>query len=221
MTPAPGEPKACLHKRTWFDRSMCQRADGVERMADICEDCGDDGSILPTDRPADANKTMGREFARVEFKTNKDGVSCRPYLTVGEIHLVRGMSLSDNLNTNELGHLAMKINAAHAQAVESAVKELKAERDGIKEQLNRLCAMTIKEMAGNLAGGLNSHEDCDAAVDALKKERDGAVEALKELLSSGLSEMPPYEAGKEAQDAWADRRAAARNKATSIIWSGK
>jgi hypothetical protein len=41
--------------------------------------------------------------------------------------------------------------------------------------------------------------------------------ALKELLASELTLMPPYEAGKAAQDAWADRRAKARNDAAFVI----
>lgn len=41
--------------------------------------------------------------------------------------------------------------------------------------------------------------------------------ALKELLSAELTPMPVYEAGKEAQNAWADRRAKARNDATYVI----
>lgn len=41
-------------------------------------------------------------------------------------------------------------------------------------------------------------------------------EALRELLETTLSEMPPHEAGKDAQDAWADRRAKARNDAAAI-----
>lgn len=49
------EKKECKHERTWFDRTMCFRADGQERMATICEDCGDDGSRLIADAP----KTMG------------------------------------------------------------------------------------------------------------------------------------------------------------------
>lgn len=43
------------------------------------------------------------------------------------------------------------------------------------------------------------------------------LEALKELLDSYYAMMPPYEAGKSSQDAWADRRAAARNNATALI----
>jgi len=43
------------------------------------------------------------------------------------------------------------------------------------------------------------------------------LEALKELLASELTLMPPFEAGKDAQDAWVDRRAKARNDAAFII----
>jgi hypothetical protein len=39
---------------------------------------------------------------------------------------------------------------------------------------------------------------------------------LRELLETTLSQMPPHEAGKDAQDTWADRRAKARNDAAAI-----
>ena len=63
-------------------------------------------------------------------------------------------------------------------------------------------------------------EDCDSAlarVAALTADRDRLREALGELLSAEMMPMPPYEAGKEAQDAWADRRAAARNEARAAL----
>ena len=41
--------------------------------------------------------------------------------------------------------------------------------------------------------------------------------ALKELLASNLAIFPSFEAGKDAQDAWSDRRAKARNDATAAI----
>lgn len=41
--------------------------------------------------------------------------------------------------------------------------------------------------------------------------------ALKELLDSQLELMPPFESGKDAQEAWLDRRAKARNDAAFII----
>ena len=41
--------------------------------------------------------------------------------------------------------------------------------------------------------------------------------ALRELLAAQLTQIPPFEAGKEAQDAWADRRATARNNAAAAI----
>jgi hypothetical protein len=43
------------------------------------------------------------------------------------------------------------------------------------------------------------------------------LEALRELLAAELAMFPAFEAGKEAQDAWADRRAAARNNASFVI----
>jgi hypothetical protein len=49
---------------------------------------------------------------------------------------------------------------------------------------------------------------------ALKHE---ALEALRELLETCTSEMPSFERDKEAQDAWADRRAQARKNAAALL----
>jgi len=43
------------------------------------------------------------------------------------------------------------------------------------------------------------------------------LSALEELLAAELTQMPPYEYSKAAQDAWADRRAAAENNARAAI----
>jgi hypothetical protein len=56
-------------------------------------------------------------------------------------------------------------------------------------------------------------EDFDALTEANKKLR----EALAELLAAELSQMPPGDDGIEAQNAWADRRAAARNSAAMLL----
>lgn len=44
-----------------------------------------------------------------------------------------------------------------------------------------------------------------------------AEKVLQELMSAHGAQMPPFESGKEAQDAWADRRAKARNDAADLI----
>jgi hypothetical protein len=41
--------------------------------------------------------------------------------------------------------------------------------------------------------------------------------ALRELLAAFLAEYPAYEAGQEAQNAWSNRRAAARDNARAAI----
>lgn len=43
------------------------------------------------------------------------------------------------------------------------------------------------------------------------------LEALTELLAAEVAQFPPYEAGKEAQDAWSNRRAAAKSNARTVI----
>jgi hypothetical protein len=46
---------------------------------------------------------------------------------------------------------------------------------------------------------------------------DRLARVLMELLAAECTQMPPYEAGKEAQEAWADRRATARNDADAAL----
>jgi len=48
-------------------------------------------------------------------------------------------------------------------------------------------------------------------------QKHEALEALRELLETCISAMPSAEHGKEAQDAWADRRAVARKNASAIL----
>lgn len=43
------------------------------------------------------------------------------------------------------------------------------------------------------------------------------LKALKEVLASQTALMPPFEAGKEAQDEWINRREKARNDAVAAI----
>lgn len=43
------------------------------------------------------------------------------------------------------------------------------------------------------------------------------VKAISESLEAELAPFPPFEQGKEAQDQWADRKAAARNNFAAII----
>lgn len=42
-------------------------------------------------------------------------------------------------------------------------------------------------------------------VEALERQRDALADALREYHESHSAPYPPYSAGKEAQDAWADR----------------
>ena len=44
-------PPTCKHESVWFDRSISLRADGTERMADICIQCGADVDAPATPRP--------------------------------------------------------------------------------------------------------------------------------------------------------------------------
>jgi hypothetical protein len=48
-------------------------------------------------------------------------------------------------------------------------------------------------------------------------QEGAALAALRELLDTTYSEMPSFEQGSEAQNAWADRRAKARNNAAALL----
>jgi hypothetical protein len=61
-----------------------------------------------------------------------------------------------------------------------------------------------------------AHLDAPAPV-AHRPAESELLEALKALLASDLSIIPPFNAGREAQDAWADMRAKARNDAAEVI----
>jgi hypothetical protein len=52
---------------------------------------------------------------------------------------------------------------------------------------------------------------------SLVKTSSDLLEALQELLEAETNMMPSYEAGKDAQDAWAARIQAARNNARAVI----
>ena len=168
MTPAPGEPKE-------------------EGKGPRCPECGYCDILpiedSPTDRPVAANKTMGREFARVE--TIAEGVH---RVMVGE-YVVRTFDCA-TLDNDPQGYYAKKyasdladiLNTAHAQAVESAlekdrfsraiahdvdrrravesaVKELKAERDEFKTVAAKMAqALTLWRIYDDHAGDC---EDCD------------------------------------------------------------
>lgn len=71
----------------------------------------------------------------------------------------------------------------------------------------------IAGIFGDTVGGLETAE----ANARLIAAAPGLLAALKELLASEMSIMPPFEAGKDAQDAWADRMAKARNDAAAVI----
>ena len=80
-----------------------------------------------------------------------------------------------------------------------------------------------------LSGALIDCDPNDAALrlhDLLVHERDYAqlqqrceemASALRELLAASMALMPAFEEGAEAQNAWADRRAAARNNAVALL----
>lgn len=80
-----------------------------------------------------------------------------------------------------------------------------------------ICECHFNTHADLMRGEIGCHQleaEANAKLIAAAPE---LLETLNELFSAGLTQMPSYEAGKEAQDAWADRRAAARNKAAELI----
>lgn len=87
---------------------------------------------------------------------------------------------------------------------------------GVSPPINRLVYTSFDVFIGSrYVGNICGYVERGAA--ALISAAPDLLEALSELLDAELTEMPPYEAGKEAQDAWADRRAAARNNARAVI----
>lgn len=70
---------------------------------------------------------------------------------------------------------------------------------------------------GGRATALITMPDHLAALTAQSGEWVALIGLLRELLASELTEKPCFEAGKDAQDAWADRRAKARNNASAAI----
>jgi hypothetical protein len=57
--------------------------------------------------------------------------------------------------------------------------------------------------------------------DALLADCQALRAALTDLLEAELAPMPLLEAGVEAQNVWADRRAAARNNARALLTPGE
>ena len=39
---SPSSDTTCKHESSWFDRTIQQRKDGSEGMANICNDCGEE-----------------------------------------------------------------------------------------------------------------------------------------------------------------------------------
>ena len=156
-SPAPGEPK--------------EGGKGPR-----CPECGYCDILpiedSPTDRPVAANKTMGREFAK-PFETG-DGFQ------IGTVPLVRGGWLNPTANSFQIRALCKTISNVHAQAVESAVKELKAERDQWKLRAENSEALRHHELQN---------------FDALKKERDGAVIGLATEIQMELERFTNENAG--------------------------
>jgi hypothetical protein len=78
--------------------------------------------------------------------------------------------------------------------------------------------------SGNLAVSWTDYEcladlalQLERELARVTEELEGLMGVIRELLDSSAAQMPPFEAVKEAQDAWADRRAQARNAAHFAI----
>lgn len=57
----------------------------------------------------------------------------------------------------------------------------------------------------------------DETIRQQQERIDALEEGLKELLDAETTHFPTYEDGREAQEAWADRRAKARNDADFLL----
>jgi hypothetical protein len=93
----------------------------------------------------------------------------------------------------------IELAGLQARDLHTAMCEMPAERQGPADFLDVACAL--------------------AAVTRARPKAVNAdlLDALRELLAAELAQFPPHEAGKEAQDAWSHRRAAAKNNAVVAI----
>ena len=80
-----------------------------------------------------------------------------------------------------------------------------------------------REITERLNGMRKAAENQIKAIDQLAARLAGVWPdidyALRELLESHQTPIPPYEAGRAAQDAWADRKAKARINASALLTS--
>ena len=104
-------------------------------------------------------------------------------------------------------------------AIEKAISMLRRQSNDMARQWDadeeaecrsRQMHTVAKQAASELA-------DLRAEVEALKAKLEEALLASSEMLASELTPCPPFEAGIDAQNAWADRRADARNRVSMII----
>ena len=137
----------------------------------------------PADRPVAANKTMGREFARVEPFEGVVEVGAGPYFKL----LAANMIINEGFDMDELQEMADRLNTARAHAVESAVKELKAERDALKA--------TVADKEAGLAEWRKLYEVAIHNLHQAEKERDGAVIGLATEIQMGLERFMNENAG--------------------------
>jgi hypothetical protein len=205
-TPAPGEPK-CKHE-AWEESR-----DG---RSGKCADCGEylplldtapgegksdtvlhdpekcparkEGDVCICGKKAPGEPKEGMAFARVEKDWIDEGAGYELALVVGDEMLTSGPD--DEIEREGMQREADIINGA----VESAVKEIKAERDALLQQA-KFDRHTIEE--GNvIIDELKKERDgwkekaeanfnCGIFIgkerDALKKERDGAVQVLRQI----------------------------------------
>jgi len=89
---------------------------------------------------------------------------------------------------------------------------------GDKKDLNaRRIVACVNACAGIPTEALEGANTLNEVYQKLAQQRDELLAALKEFLESELTPFPSAEEGREAQDKWADSKAAARNNASFLI----
>ncbi len=117
--------KPCKHKYTWFDRTICPREDGENRMATICNDCGKDVDIK-------MNKNINHKFTLDKYKELK---AVNQQLQ-DEIEKIRNQLIDSTKFSRQL------ITSGKHSSCWKEIETLKAENEKLREALKEVRNLT-------------------------------------------------------------------------------